>query len=342
MDLQQKSGEIKKFSYVPTPDQQYLIELGVSLTNGEIFRHFNFLDLVKRQEEKYSFINRISVYNHDGFIIGNASQQKGDLQSSPERLEAFQKVVSGGKPIEIKEMWNDNEFVTYRYIPYEATITRGLSTNRVVEIIYNDVELKESIMVERREFYLQLAVIFAGAILLALLIARLIGKPMHLAFHDSLTGLKNRAAFEDLLREQLNRKRKRTALMMIDLDNFKQVNDQLGHIEGDRILQLTAKIIETLVGKDDIGARIGGDEFVIIFPDAEEKQLELIAVNLIKRLKQQFQAQAAFPICVSVSIGIALAEEEDDAESLYNKADIALYQSKENGKHQYHIFKEAK
>jgi len=160
---------------------------------------------------------------------------------------------------------------------------------------------------------------------------------MFLAFHDSLTGLKNRAAFEDLISGQLEKKNISTALMMIDLDNFKLVNDRLGHSEGDRILKITAETIASFSGKKDNAVRIGGDEFGVIFANIEVEDIKMIASGMLSLMEQRFR-DLPEDIDISMSIGIAFADPQDNVDTLYAKADSALYRSKNNGKNQYHIY----
>jgi diguanylate cyclase (GGDEF)-like protein len=224
-------------------------------------------------------------------------------------------------------------------VPYEAEIARGYSTNRVVEIIYNENDLNAALSRSRNEFISQLIIIFAGAIFISFTIARWVARPMYLAFHDSLTGLKNRAAFEEIVKEKLGKKSERLALMMIDLDNFKLVNDRLGHAEGDHILKAAAHTIRRCCGKNQEATRLGGDEFAAIFTGVDKNGIQLIASSLIQAINEQFrEVNYRNQIDISVSIGIAFANSDDDVESLYEKADRALYDSKANGKNQFQIF----
>nr|WP_255726712.1 GGDEF domain-containing protein [Sporosarcina sp. ACRSM] len=229
--------------------------------------------------------------------------------------------------------------VTYRYIPYNADEKRGISTQRVIEIIYNDAEFSGLLGQYRNEFVQQLLLILIGAVSLSFLIARLVARPIHLAFHDSLTGLKNRVALEEEVHKRLENKQRSLALMMIDLDNFKMINDSLGHGEGDRVLQLAAKTIQEIVGEKNFSARIGGDEFVGLFSDIGATEIRQLACQLIVKINESFDALGHIEnLGVSISIGIAVASEHDRFESLYEKADRALYLSKENGKNQYTIY----
>lgn len=339
MDISLGSGEIKKFSYMPTPDRKYMIELGVSLEEGEIFNHFNFLTVEKELEERFSMVESIKVYNSGGFILGSSKKDEEDLRNSTDKWETFRKALKSGK-VKETEQKIDGKKVTYHYVPYKAEEERGYSTRRVVEIAYNKDELNDALNQSLREFFVQLFVIFITAILISLIIARQVARPMYLAFHDSLTGLRNRASFEELVKEYQRKKKGKLALMMIDLDNFKLVNDSLGHTEGDNILKAAAQEILANAGKGNHAARLGGDEFVVIYPEIEEEELKKSASKLIERMNRRFrEIREKNHIDVSLSVGIAMSSDEDDVESLYNKADRALYESKKNGKNQFKIYK---
>jgi len=127
--------------------------------------------------------------------------------------------------------------------------------------------------------------------------------------------------------------------MMIDIDNFKLVNDKLGHAEGDRILKQTAKIIQQEVGERSVAARVGGDEFVSVFSNIGESELKEIAEKLIDKINDEYTLlQNKELIDISISVGVAYAVDGEKIETLYDKADKALYMSKENGKNQYTIY----
>ncbi|MEK3933938.1 GGDEF domain-containing protein [Sporosarcina sp. FSL W7-1349] len=338
MDIQTKTGEIKKFSYVPTPDHRYLIELGVALEDEEIFKHFNFLETIDLLEYTYAdVIKSIRVYSPSGVLMGTEGDEEyRNIDES--LLPLFKEALQSRKAREDVRIDNGSR-VTYRYIPYTADERRGFSTNRVVEIVYTDVELSGMLSAYRNEFIVQVAIILAAAIVLSFIIARLVARPVHLAFHDSLTGLKNRAAFEEEFKKRFGKNSEGKALMMIDLDNFKAVNDKLGHREGDRILKVAATTIEEVAGQGNIAARVGGDEFIVLLSKMDEAKAEQLAAELIGKVNEEFSSlRKKIGLSPSISVGIAFASSGDDLETLYEKADRALYRSKENGKNQYNLY----
>lgn len=338
MDIQTKTGELKKFSYMPTPDHRYLIELGVEIEDEEIFQQFNFLKTIDMLEKNYDDVIRsIRVYNSSGTLIGmKESEEFRKIGDSQRPL--FKEALQSGRAKE-DILVENGQRMTYRYIPYAADVRRGLSTDRVVEIIYTDVELSSMLSSYKNDFIIQFGAILAAAVGLSFIIARLMARPVYLAFHDSLTGLKNRAAFEEAFKKRLDKNSEGQALMMIDLDNFKSINDRLGHREGDRILKLAATTIKDVAGHKNIAARVGGDEFIVLLSEIDKAEAERIASKLIRKVNEEFSnLRRKVQVAPSISVGIAFASENDDFDTLYEKADQALYRSKENGKNQYNFY----
>jgi diguanylate cyclase (GGDEF)-like protein len=160
------------------------------------------------------------------------------------------------------------------------------------------------------------------------------------AFTDTLTGLKNRRALDHVLSRLIN-KRESFAVMQIDLDYFKTVNDTLGHAAGDHVLQAVAEIMVEETRNADTVARVGGDEFTLILPDvATEKMLVSIGDRVIKRLENPifYQGQACK---ISASIGTVWMREDHnmEAKDILSDADVALYQSKNAGRSRQTLFR---
>lgn len=164
----------------------------------------------------------------------------------------------------------------------------------------------------------------------------------HQAYHDALTGLPNRALAKDRLNMSLAKARRRkthVAVLFLDLDNFKHVNDSLGHATGDVLLQQVGQRLTSLVREEDTVARLGGDEFQVIGVDISSEQQ---VMNLANRLVESFAA----PFCIegqelfiTVSIGVALFPEDgENSETLTRNADVAMYQAKQRGKNNVSLF----
>lgn len=162
----------------------------------------------------------------------------------------------------------------------------------------------------------------------------------HLALHDGLTGLANRANFRNMLQETLGRREDReVAVLCIDLDHFKSVNDTMGHPFGDALLRETAERLESVVGIEGIAARLGGDEFAVILegPHARARASGL-AAELIECLAKPFSIDGQ-QAAMSASIGMATApQDSEDAEDLVKSADLALYRAKTDGRNCFRAY----
>lgn len=162
------------------------------------------------------------------------------------------------------------------------------------------------------------------------------------AYHDTLTKLPNRMLMEDRLRvaiAQALRHEKKLAVMFLDLDRFKWVNDTLGHAVGDRLLQSVAKRLESCVRKGDTLARFGGDEFALILPEvSQEESAVVIAQKILTAFKEPLRIEE-HELYVTSSIGIALYPDSGDTiKSLIASADLAMYTVKGRGKNGYALF----
>ncbi len=170
----------------------------------------------------------------------------------------------------------------------------------------------------------------------------------HLAFHDKLTGLGNRDLFgEDmkaLLKDPLKGDRAKAALLFLDLDGFKHVNDTLGHSAGDELLIETARRIRVCLRSEDAAYRFGGDEFVAFLPQVIDAQRALsVAERILGALRQPYEVTTDLgtkaKIEIGVSIGVAVIPDHgEDAEAATKSADIAMYCSKEGGKNRVTLY----
>jgi diguanylate cyclase (GGDEF)-like protein/PAS domain S-box-containing protein len=163
-----------------------------------------------------------------------------------------------------------------------------------------------------------------------------------LAHHDTLTGLPNRAMFQERAREAVAHARrhdKTAAVLFIDLDNFKQVNDALGHDVGDGLLKVIASRLRACVRGDDFIARIGGDEFCVLLQDiAEPREAAAVAQKLIHELGKTHRV-GEHEVSSGASIGIACVPQDGhDVATLLRLADAAMYRAKEAGRNGYQFF----
>ena len=169
-------------------------------------------------------------------------------------------------------------------------------------------------------------------------------RAQHLADHDALTGLPNRRLLEDRLTQALalsQRNRMQTAVMFVDIDRFKAINDSLGHAAGDALLkEISLRLVNQLRLGDTI-CRIGGDEFVVVLPEVKRSSdVAQVAQKVIEQLAQPVPLEAR-ELIVTASIGIAVFPDDGgDAETLIRNADAAMYHAKESGRANYQFFTE--
>jgi diguanylate cyclase (GGDEF)-like protein len=170
------------------------------------------------------------------------------------------------------------------------------------------------------------------------------GLLIHNAFHDTLTSLPNRALLLDRLKRAiLRRKRskdKSFSVLYLDLDNFKNINDSLGHASGDRVLVTAAEILKENLRSMDTVARFGGDEFILLLEEIEDmKDAYDIAQRILKSLSSPKNIDG-HDVFITASVGIISSEMEyDDPEQLLRDADIAMYSAKTHGRARYEVFK---
>lgn len=158
----------------------------------------------------------------------------------------------------------------------------------------------------------------------------------HMALHDALTGLPNRVLLEDridMALARMNREEGGLALLFVDLDGFKRVNDTLGHAMGDRLLETIARRVRAVLRESDTLARWGGDEFVVLLEaDAPCEAARAVAEKMLQAVRQPVQLGGE-TVTVSASIGVACAPRDGrDAQTLLRRADEALYEAKEAGR----------
>lgn len=157
----------------------------------------------------------------------------------------------------------------------------------------------------------------------------------YLASRDSLTGLFNRRRFFEELDRQLAQARRygvHGALLFVDLDGFKSVNDSLGHAVGDELLKSVAVLLQRRLRETDTIGRLGGDEFAILLPQTDAQQAQAVARDLVETLRVQVMVVSGYPVRIAASVGIAVYPQHGTtAEELLVRADAAMYEAKEGG-----------
>jgi len=161
----------------------------------------------------------------------------------------------------------------------------------------------------------------------------------YMATHDALTGLPNRRLFNDRLTLELahaHRNQQKLAMMLLDLDHFKDVNDTLGHSVGDKLLQVVGGRLTSLLRQSDTVARMGGDEFMLLLPEMDQMEnAARIAAKILGAFRRPFEFDG-HKFHITTSIGIALYPNDgEDADALMKNVDIAMYRAKDRGRDNY-------
>ena len=164
----------------------------------------------------------------------------------------------------------------------------------------------------------------------------------YLAEHDALTGLPNRRLFLDLLAGSLSRKtpnHRYTSIIIVDIDDFKDVNDSLGHQVGDELIIAVANRLEELIGDRGVVARLGGDEFAVLLPNLTELgAAEAVATELVNAFSDSLKV-GEYNLLASVSAGVSLGMDNSvDSSNLLSNADLALYKAKTDGRGLWRVY----
>ncbi len=288
---------------------------------GWIYAPFRISDLMAGLNGEKSETLDVSLY--DGNSVSGDALMHGDsefngIRQSPTRFVRAHHISIGG---------HDWTVITRAQPGFEQQIERGKAPIILRAGIAASVllTLLAWLLVDDRARALQAA-----------------RQALRLALYDILTDLPNRKLFTDRLLQALakaKRDKAQVAVMFIDLDKFKPVNDQYGHAIGDLLLKEVANRLEECVRQSDTVARLGGDEFVVLLPYAKENHGDMIvAGKILKALSEPFQI-AGQALHISSSIGIAVYPQDGDTEKLLLKnADIAMYHAKKSGRNNVKFF----
>jgi diguanylate cyclase (GGDEF)-like protein/PAS domain S-box-containing protein len=161
----------------------------------------------------------------------------------------------------------------------------------------------------------------------------------HQAFHDPLTGLPNRKLFHDRVGHALSRRHTdQVAVLFIDLDNFKTVNDSFGHACGDEVIVATAHRLQTCARASDTAARLGGDEFALLLEDVNAAAVMALADRVLDALKERPVMFSGRALTIGASVGIAVAGKGETTETLLRNADLAMYEAKLQGRGRHVLY----
>jgi diguanylate cyclase (GGDEF)-like protein/PAS domain S-box-containing protein len=286
-----------------------------------------FMSYLKDSEGKFVFYNRAVAERYD--ITREEWIGKGILEILPQEVverfhEHDMEVIANGQQSVLDEVFHPPGEPSVNLHMYRFPCPDG--DKRLLGTIAIDVT--ESVRREAELTRYQRELVAANARL------------TELAATDSLTGLANRRVFDERLSmefSQARRKKRALSVMMIDVDNFKQLNDQYGHEEGDVCLKQVADLLVDLVREADLIARYGGEEFVLLLPETDAQQ----AMHLADRMLAAMSSQTWKCMTMTISGGIAaLRPETANQQQLISKADEALYDAKRAGKDRFLIANE--
>lgn len=292
---------------------------------------------LKRSEEKFRSMVQyssdiISIVDQHGVILYQSPSSERILGYKPEELigfkgftnnhpneiekaeEVFNKVLNNpGIPIQTELMLRHKNG---SWLYCEQTSTNLLDNPNVQGIVVNIRDITT-----QRKYFSQLE---------------------HLAYHDELTKLLNKRGLNELLFREVQASKEnnsRFSILFLDLDNFKYVNDNLGHEVGDQLLVSISNLFREVIGEMGTVSRLGGDEFVIVLRDiSSENQAIRITEKIIDLFRQPFIIDQ-YRFYITTSIGIAIYQDDsDDGPSLLKKADMAMYKAKISGKNTYRTF----
>jgi len=247
-----------------------------------------------------------------------------------------------GKPVLAQDLANDPRWQPYKFMPLEVGLRACWST---------PIKAKDGRVIGTFAFYFREcrppsrwhqrivdACVHLGALAIERKEAR--AQIAHLAYYDTLTGLPNRARLRDLMSEAIANcpAGQHIALAFLDVDNFKDVNDTLGHSAGDELLVQFAQRLRAQIQPGDMLGRLGGDEFVIVLPNRDAVAASLVASRIIESLAVPLQIEAK-QVPMSTSLGISLyPDNATDIDTLIQQADAAMYHAKRAGRSTYRFF----
>ncbi|RKQ29649.1 sensor domain-containing protein [Oceanobacillus halophilus] len=331
------TGKIKNIFADAVPISVDDENLGIFVIGKDITQYMQWFEQKENQDKKFRYLIKkssdiISIINSSGNIVYFSSSLETVLgyQSHEMSGDLYQLIHPDDKELISKEFQylltkgtNDSLIVEFRlkHKNGEWRYFQAVATNLITDPIINGVvvnyrDITELKLVQEEAEYL--------------------------AYHDFLTGLPNRRFFEEKLQKQLEtckENKKRLAVLFVDLDNFKSINDTLGHESGDRLLIKVAHVLKRSVPKNGMISRWGGDEFIIMLPNIKhDEEIYNTATSIKSSLKETISINQ-YELNITGSIGISsFPESGEDIDSLLRTADLAMYLTKERGKGDFYIF----
>ncbi len=339
LDLSTQAGEIKKYSYMPSPDNRYLFELSVSIeAKYPSFQSLNLFKDATALTNQYEMVEDIGFYSVEPLNHGVAKLRTSkrpylnpDVPEFEEEL-ARQAVINNT----MQKSTRTTEGIqrSYRFFP---ALTSNQDNDQgwnsyVVGIVYND-QVKRNELLNHRSLFLAniilMAVLFVSFISVVVYLLKIFE---HQAHHDKLTGLTNRKYFVEQflkLKNKADSSKDTIGVVFIDIDKFKDINDRYGHDIGDEVLIKVASRMEHSLKAKDLKSRMGGDEFVVALTDLSSKEK---VMEVTKRLTGELRKPLFIDgkeIPISVSAGVSFyPDDSNELETLIKNADSEMYKAK--------------
>ncbi|MBM7555728.1 GGDEF domain-containing protein [Halanaerobacter jeridensis] len=340
LDLSTKTGELKKYSYMPTPDHKYLLELSIDVKDKfpsleDLSMFANAVELTNR----YDSAEEISFYkfNPNNKTVGKLRNTKKPYITtdiSEEESNLVRKAFVTKKEQSTVVKTKDNHYSS-KYIPILVPSSEEEDSwwnSFVIGIKYNNQKRIQEIRSHRTLFIINALIIIIVVIVFILVMMHLLQRFEYLAYHDQLTGLPNRDSMAEKVNElkaDAKKENNKLAILFLDLDDFKAINDNYGHDIGDKLLEAAANRLRTSLRKRDAVSRLGGDEFAIAIADINDKEeLDGVATRIISAFAEPIMIDEK-QIQISVSVGVSLYPDHGEGlEELIKKADYAMYKAK--------------
>jgi len=299
--------------------------------------------LFKEKERAQVTLNCIA----DAVICTDLAGNISFLNPIAERMTGYSLKEAVGRPL--AEAYTIIDAATRKTAP--NPITRATDLNQIGALPLNCILVRR----DGQEIFIEDSVApihdrngqVAGSVLVfrdVTMARALAARVAHLAEHDSLTGLPNRLLFDDRLDQAIamaHRKSGLLAILFLDLDGFKHVNDSLGHSAGDKLLQSVAKRLLHAVRSPDTVSRQGGDEFIVLLQDVKHPEDVAVAARRILKDLNEVHSIEGHELHISASIGMSIFPDDGrDTETLIKNADTAMYQAKGQGRHSFKFFKQ--
>lgn len=335
LEISVAANDQRMYSYLATADHKYLLEFGVRFEDTHVAKEFNYENTIESLLSSHRDLEDLRVLTYNGFILNNEPNLLTYEDLNEELQEAFIRTSETGESTEVVTELDNNQKLTHRFVLYQPN---DMVTKRIVYAQYSNISEQEVMQNSRMQFIVMLVAGIVTSVLLLIIILKLLNNTIRLATFDALTGAYNRASYLHHMDEIIHqRKYYPIGLMLIDLDNFKSVNDVYGHAAGDAVLREVTNILKKVTGSDGYVVRFGGDEFAVVFEMATEEKLRHYAEKLLDEMhKRRDSPTDAYWTVLSMSIGCTLQHESREQESLlFERADKALYMSKDKGKDTY-------